>query len=395
MTKSRSLTVVIIMMLVMIGMFAFAESADAASAKIKKSKGWQYKAVKGGVAVLGFREKKNKAKVPKRLAGKRVKEVRVDFTEKTSYKCEKLTIPSYVAQTKIGNSLDSDGSRIQKLDINSKKITGKKRDGFRFGELTIGTKVRSIGKYSFYFVGLDDKRLTIKKGVRSIGSYAFYCSGLSKATLPKTVTKIGKSAFGDNFDFRLYGSSAATRKYVKKYKLNLLKKSKFEFKQVIEDLYSMDKEHYDVFAYTGNEVKPSVKSYYKTSEYKVSYSGNIEIGKAKATITGRGYYEGSSVAKTFIVAPPKIETISTDLGTSGDDLNKLQVSWDAVHGATSYRVEAIPTGGKDVKMTTSETSTTLILEANKNYSIYVSSLVEIGGKTYSVHPSELATVRTL
>jgi len=59
--------------------------------------------------------------------------------------------------------------------------------------------------------------------------------------------------------------------------------------------------------YGGGKITPSVKFARTTiapTDYKVSYTDNVNIGTATATITGVGDYTGS-VKKTFSIIPAK------------------------------------------------------------------------------------------
>ena len=69
----------------------------------------------------------------------------------------------------------------------------------------------------------------------------------------------------------------------------------------------------DSFEYSGKAVKPAVsvlldgKSLIENTDYTISYSNNLSIGFAKATVTGIGEYCGS-VSRSFKILP-KTQTI--------------------------------------------------------------------------------------
>lgn len=87
-----------------------------------------------------------------------------------------------------------------------------------------------------------------------------------------------------------------------------------------------------VFAYTGQQIKPTVTLRYKdktlveNADFIVSYLDNIEKGKAYAVITGIGIYEGTGKI-TFTIADTgdsvdtdsKAELVTTDSDTDTDD----------------------------------------------------------------------------
>jgi hypothetical protein len=76
--------------------------------------------------------------------------------------------------------------------------------------------------------------------------------------------------------------------------------------------------------YTGLEVKPAVVVYdggnvLTSNDYTVSYSGNINVGTARARVAGRGSYAGSVVYITFNIDYKSIEnTVVTPTGTRKD-----------------------------------------------------------------------------
>lgn len=89
--------------------------------------------------------------------------------------------------------------------------------------------------------------------------------------------------------------------------------------------------------YNKKAQKPDVKitdgnyTLKRGTDYVISYSNNTEVGKATATVTGKGIYKGKIKANFNIV--PKAMTIKVK--KSGD---KLKVSWSKVTGASKYSV---------------------------------------------------------
>lgn len=78
------------------------------------------------------------------------------------------------------------------------------------------------------------------------------------------------------------------------------------------------------YVYNGKAKKPTVKigNLIQNKDFKVSFSNNINIGKAKITVTGIGNYKGV-LTKTFSIVPAKV-SIST-LKHSG--AGSMQVKW--------------------------------------------------------------------
>ena len=115
----------------------------------------------------------------------------------------------------------------------------------------------------------------------------------------------------------------------------------------------------DVYAYTGEEVKPNVLVKYAENTipegettYKVKYSNNTEMGTAKVTISGKQNMTGSVTLKFEIkgfVWPTKSTTVSTLFYYSGDYTKKPYGShgkWDPIDipGKTGDPIYAVADG---------------------------------------------------
>ncbi len=93
----------------------------------------------------------------------------------------------------------------------------------------------------------------------------------------------------------------------------------------------------DSYAYTGKAVEPKVtvklgeKELVKGTEYQVVYSDCVNIGTAKATVTGIGNYTGTLTADYQIALGTP--TISTSAA-----YNKVTISWKKITGAKGYKV---------------------------------------------------------
>lgn len=149
--------------------------------------------------------------------------------------------------------------------------------------------------------------------------------------------------------------------------------------------------------YTGKEIKPAVtvkyggKTLVSGKDYTVSYSNNVKVGTAKATVTGIGNYSGS-VEKTFIISPMKQTITAAESACKGIKLN-----WPEDEAATGYEVQYSPNSGfagsmsKKVSGTASTTITGLT--GGKTYYVKVRSLAEVGGKTYAGAWSNVVSVK--
>lgn len=92
-------------------------------------------------------------------------------------------------------------------------------------------------------------------------------------------------------------------------------------------------------SYTGKTVKQSnikVKIGNKTlksgTDYKVTYSNNKKVGKAKVKITGIGNYSGT-ITKTFQIIPAKVSGVAVKAGS-----RRATITWKKAKGAAGYQV---------------------------------------------------------
>ncbi len=127
--------------------------------------------------------------------------------------------------------------------------------------------------------------------------------------------------------------------------------------------------------YTGSAITPAVtvkdgtKTLVNGTDYTVAYSNNTNVGAATVTITGKGNYTGTNTATFNIVAavvPP-----ASVKATAGE--GKITLTWDAVTGATKYRVRRNDGTGwvnyKDLT-STSFTDTAVTNGTKYSYAVY-------------------------
>jgi hypothetical protein len=193
-------------------------------------------------------------------------------------------------------------------------------------EIPLG--VEEIGESAFRGCnGLT--KIEIPVSVTKIGWYAFLdCQNLKSVTIPASVRTIGDISFG-YYDYREKDGGGYTCKAIPDFVIYgkngsvsewYAKENRFTFSPIVIDgsetdistaIVTLEK---DSYAYDGTAKTPDVTVELDDSilepdiDYDVAYSNNIEIGTAKVTVTGKGYYTGS-VEKTF--------TISKDGSTSG------------------------------------------------------------------------------
>lgn len=139
--------------------------------------------------------------------------------------------------------------------------------------------------------------------------------------------------------------------------------------------------------YTGKEVKPEFEvklnenHLIKGEDYYVTYSDNIEYGKASVKITGiNDYANYSPVTKKFKIVPTPVSGLKlAERGT-----NTLKVKWNAHPDADGYEVwyknsKGWNLGGK----TTKKALTIKNLSTAANYLIAVKAYKTVGSKNYS------------
>lgn len=149
--------------------------------------------------------------------------------------------------------------------------------------------------------------------------------------------------------------------------------------------------------YEGYELYPSVvlktssrsgaKTLTEGVDYYVSYENNDGPGKAKVVIYGIGIYTGT-ITKTFTIKPAEPANVTaTALSKS-----KIEVSFDAVDGATSYWVYV--NGYRKAKITDT-TCTISGLSKNRTYKITVKAVATVDGTNYTSDYTEVVKVKTL
>ncbi len=248
-----------------------------------------------------------------------------------------------------------DGDFRYQVNGDGNSVTILKYDGAdskaSIPETIAGKTVTIIDKEAFslsYYWGNSDSptNLTIPASVTSIGSKAFYnWRNLKSITIPSTVTSIGEHAFGfyeyemdpDDggdiidkkvADFSINGEpGSAAEAYAAKYGFpfngqsasgNTDGTSQNGGSQADISKAAMTLEK-DSYTYDGKAKTPAVtvtlngKTLTLNTDYTVAYTNNINVGTAKATVTGKGNYKGS-VTKTFTIT--KANNSAGNNGTS-------------------------------------------------------------------------------
>jgi len=152
-------------------------------------------------------------------------------------------------------------------------------------------------------------------------------------------------------------------------------------------------------AYTGKAVKPSPVLRYngkrlkKGSDYTLSYENNVRIGTATITVTGKGFFTGTTWL-SFNIVPRGTRF------TKGTGLKKaVRLEWKKVSGVSGYDIqytsENHQAGGGFVVSYPNQTQYTLSnLAAGKTYTFNIRTFVTFGGQNYYSPWSRAIKVKT-
>lgn len=155
--------------------------------------------------------------------------------------------------------------------------------------------------------------------------------------------------------------------------------------------------------WTGKRIRQSVEvrvsglRLNEGTDYKISYSNNKNVGKAKIKITGKGNFKGS-VTKTFFIYPrtPKI----TGLKRNG---SRMTVKWTKIpHQITGYEIayNAGKYNGGNLRYAditrvshrSAVSKTIHISKTAKRYRVWIRSYKKTGGKKYYSEWSDYAAI---
>ncbi len=155
--------------------------------------------------------------------------------------------------------------------------------------------------------------------------------------------------------------------------------------------------------WTGKRIKQSVEvsvsglHLNEGTDYKISYSNNKNVGKAKIKITGKGNFKGS-VTKTFFIYPrtPKI----TGLKRNG---SRMTVKWKKIpHQISGYEIayNAAKYSGSNLRYAditrvshrSAVSKTIHIMKTAKRYKVWIRSYKKTGGKKYYSEWSDTVTI---
>ena len=277
--------------------------------------------------------------------------------------------------------------------------------------ITIPDSVTCIGENAF--AGCSSlTSITIPDSVTSIDGWAFYgCRYLSSITIPDSVTSIEYYAFGYNGydenwkpvktkDFIIYGTKgSAAETYAKENGFTFetdADRKKLTSKNTIVKLSKTS------FNFDGKAQTPTVKVLdtkdrtLKKSYYTVTYSNNVKVGKATATITFKGKYSGT-IKKTFTIKPAKTTITGTSRKSDSVTLTwkkqKKEVSGYQIQYATDrkFTKNAKTVTSKGIKKSSKKISG---LSKKTTYYFRVRTYKVVNGKKYYSGWSKIETVKT-
>lgn len=289
--------------------------------------------------------------------------------------CAKLTSIRVESGNDVYDSRSSCNAIITKAD--NKLIAGCSKTVIPDGVVCIGAG--SFNKVS----GL--KNIIIPGSVNKIEDDAFYkCTGLKSMVIPGSVTVIAAKAFNKCDNLTIYGCTGSC---AEEYAAN----NGIAFKTIPIRITAASVSA-STYTYSGKAYKPAVKitdlsnswDFYTLKagrDYTVSYSGNVNVGKATVTIKGNGFFAGK-VTKTFRIVP-KPSSINK-LKSGRRKLTVTMGGTPSSKGATAYQIAYRYSKTAKWKYTTTKTSSKVIkkLKKRKKYYVMVRAYKNVGGTCY-------------
>lgn len=148
---------------------------------------------------------------------------------------------------------------------------------------------------------------------------------------------------------------------------------------------------YDTATSNGKAKKPKVNVYdyygekIGSSNYTVTYSNNVDPGKAKVTVKFKGKKYSGSLKTNFLILPKKVSSISVSYQSDA----KMKVKWKKVTGAGGYAVlystsSKFPDDGRTcVKFFKKDKKSAVIpYMAKKKYYVKVAAYITVNSTKY-------------
>ena len=262
---------------------------------------------------------------------------------------EKITFPEKVSRIE-GGAFAYCTNLVNVEMPNS--ITAIEEDAFagcsKLEVITLPENLKSIGDWTFWGCSSLEK-VSIPDGAVSIGDGAFFNTKMKKITIPDSVASIGDWALGYENDYNMdkvekyviYGTKgSAAETYAKENGFTFKESTEVTDSAKLTTKNTTTKLSKTSYTYDGKAKKPTVKvlnskgKALKKSNYTVSYSNNVKVGKATVIIKFKGNYTGT-IKKTFTIKP----NTTSITGTSRTS-NSVTLIWKKQSKQTSgYQVQ--------------------------------------------------------
>lgn len=211
----------------------------------------------------------------------------------------------------------------------------------------------------------------------------------AKVTLNGKTLKAGKDYTASYSDNVKIGTATVTIKGKGNYSGTAT--GKFEIRKEVLDISKASVNKIDDVTFTGEPIEPALKVSYKDkalkqgTDYEVSYSDNVNAGKAAFTLYGKGDYTGT-LSGNFKIAPANISDATVELDSSS-----------YTYGGTAHEPKATVTlNGKSLS---SETEYELTYADNTNAGNATATVTGKGNyngrvtATYSIAPADISSAQ--
>lgn len=166
---------------------------------------------------------------------------------------------------------------------------------------------------------------------------------------------------------------------------------KFEIRKEVLDISKASVNKIDNVTFTGEPIEPALKVSYKDkalkqgTDYEVSYSDNVNAGKAAFTLYGKGDYTGT-LSGNFKIAPANISDATVELdsssytydGTAREPKATVTLNGKSLSSETEYELTYADN--------TNAGNATAIVTGKGNYSGRVTA-------TYSIAPADISSAQ--
>lgn len=166
---------------------------------------------------------------------------------------------------------------------------------------------------------------------------------------------------------------------------------KFEIRKEVQDISKASVNKIDDVTFTGEPIEPALKVSHKDkalkqgTDYEVSYSDNVNAGKAAYTLYGKGDYTGT-LSGNFKIAPANISDATVELdsssytydGTAHEPKAAVTLNGKTLSSETEYKLTYVDN--------TNAGNATATVTGKGNYSGTVTT-------TYSIAPADISSAQ--